>query len=299
MTVAAGVAGTRGIGAIHAREYLRAGVERLIVAGRTPESARAQAAILAERFGKPVEAVDSLDQLARSDVVGLSLCTPTADHFDHLLAVLAGGRRVLCEKPLFWASGMAQQELDDRLARLEAAAAPGQLHLHTPNSYFLEAALDRFDLPRRPAVFRFEFFTQGSSRGRAIGVDLLPHALSLLRVLDPTGEVSAVELGCDDNSFGGNLQYGGVAVELEFRQAAGGEKRLAFELDGTRIERVPYMRDGAYRVALRAGQQTVDVEDPFAVAIRGFLAGWTSPQTPDLAGASQMTRQMATILAAV
>lgn len=296
MIPVAGVVGTRGIGAVHVREYLRAGVGRVLVAGRTADSGRAQAAALSERFGKRVEAVGDLQQLVDSDVRDVSLCTPTENHFEHLLVLARAGKRVFCEKPLLWSPGLSRRTLDERLARLEAIAAPGQIRLNTPNSWFLEAALDRFGLPHRPAAFRFEFFTQGRAQGAMIGVDLLPHALSLLAVLDPDAEIAGSEIRHDANSFHCSFRYGSIAAELAFAQAERGERRLAFELDGMRVERVPYMVEGAYRVALRAGGRQVDVEDPFAVAIRAFLDGGASPQALDLPAAARLTRQMGSIM---
>lgn len=76
-----------------------------------------RAAYLAERYGI-ARRTASLDEVLADDSVDLvSICTPHADHADHVEAALAAGKHVLCEKAL-----AASTEQLDRMLAAHAAA---------------------------------------------------------------------------------------------------------------------------------------------------------------------------------
>ena len=61
---------------------------------------RPKARALAERFGAPDVVTDIEDLLALPDIDAVIVCTPNHLHEPHVLAALASGVHVLCERPL-------------------------------------------------------------------------------------------------------------------------------------------------------------------------------------------------------
>src|SRR5262245_62569926 len=92
----AAVVGTGFIGRVHARSTRLAGARLVGVAGSTRSSGeRAAAELHAER------AFASGDELVASpDVDVVHICTPNHLHEPLALAALAGGKHVVCEKPV-------------------------------------------------------------------------------------------------------------------------------------------------------------------------------------------------------
>jgi predicted dehydrogenase len=88
----AGVVGTGFIGAVHVDALRRLGVEVVGVVGSSPERAQAKG------LGPVVGSYEALLADDRVDVVHLT--TPNSLHYEQVLAALAAGKHVVCEKPL-------------------------------------------------------------------------------------------------------------------------------------------------------------------------------------------------------
>jgi predicted dehydrogenase len=120
MPVQAAIAGAGFIGRIHARSALLAGAHLVGVAASSPESARAAATALgADR------AFDSAEELVRDpDVDVVHVCTPNHLHLPLAETALAGGKHVICEKPLALDLSGAQRLVDAAAESGRHAAVP-------------------------------------------------------------------------------------------------------------------------------------------------------------------------------
>ncbi len=102
----------------HLRSMRAAGIEVKALVGRD----RAKAVARAELFGVP-QGLDSLDEaLSLPDVDAVAVATPPHTHASIVLAALAAGKHVLCEKPFARDAAEAQR-------MLEAAERAGVVHL--------------------------------------------------------------------------------------------------------------------------------------------------------------------------
>jgi len=102
----------------HVRAMRRAGIEVVGLVGRDPEKTR----LRAEKVGIP-NAFTSLDRaLTLSGVDLVSIATPPHTHLEIVLACVAAGKHVLCEKPF-------ARNAEDARRMLEAAERAGVVHL--------------------------------------------------------------------------------------------------------------------------------------------------------------------------
>ncbi len=116
----AAIAGTGFIGAVHARSARLAGARLVGVAASSPESARQAAAALGAE-----QAYDSAEELVVApDVDVVHICTPNHLHVPLVLAALAAGKHVICEKPLALDVAGAHDLVDAALAAQLVAAVP-------------------------------------------------------------------------------------------------------------------------------------------------------------------------------
>ncbi|MDD4865610.1 MAG: Gfo/Idh/MocA family oxidoreductase [Mycobacterium sp.] len=89
------IIGTGMVGAVHAHAVRRAGGQLAAVSASTPHTSELAAARLgAERPAAPA------DIFAADDVDVVHICTPNNLHVEQVLAALAAGKHVICEKPL-------------------------------------------------------------------------------------------------------------------------------------------------------------------------------------------------------
>ncbi len=121
-----GVIGVGGIAEVaHLPGYRRAGAEIRALCTRRPEVA----ALTAREYGLDAVYQDYRELLDRTDLDAVSVCVPTHLHAEVVLAALAAGKHVLCEKP---------PALDARDARRmrDAARKAGRLLTYAMSARF-------------------------------------------------------------------------------------------------------------------------------------------------------------------
>ena len=271
LTVA--IVGPAGVGRIHAREFSHAGAKIVAVLASTSENTEQAATQLERQFGGPIRRCANMEAVldAASDIV--VVCTPPELHLPQIKTALSAGRYVFCEKPLFWFPGLDVAQTSaicDRLATL----APGRLAINTNNVYLLTAHLEHFGLPPGIDDFEFRFFTRGRYRGNAIGLDLLPHALSLLLLLAPDGEIAGLEKTISPDRFMCTFTFSGMRCRFDLREDPQGPQDLEFALNGRRVRRIQEVVDDEFRVYLAtadAGSERIRIADPFRTSVTGFV----------------------------
>ncbi len=282
------VLGASGIGRYHVREFARAGAEITGILGSSPESAARTADKLARdynEFGVKPKAFSDLDELLAQDLDAIAIATPHHLHQEATLRALLAGLHVFCEKPLFWHPGMTLADAHVALADLYMAGARERVCVNTSNASFVRALRERGLLPRRPREFTFRLRTTGTDEGADIGIDLLPHALSLLYEF-AAPELSSPHTQCEKlfvhsslNNFKACFRFkvaGDIARDVQcsfiLSEYPENSKRMTFKVNELAFERIQRQDDsGMYRVFLKTADEEHEVEDPFCTYISSFL----------------------------
>jgi predicted dehydrogenase len=102
--------------------------EVTVCCGRNDENRRA----FAERYGIPRHVAAYEAMLADPDIDVVTICAPPPTHYDMIMAALAAGKRVICEKPLVGS-----------LAHLDAIAKSGQRRVMPIFQYRFGAAVPK------------------------------------------------------------------------------------------------------------------------------------------------------------
>ncbi len=272
----------------------------------TLESSDRAARELKELYGFSVTAYSDLGKLAAADIDAAVICSPPSKHLEAIHAFLDAGKYVLCEKPLFWRENLSTEEVGRICDELEMRAA-GRLLVNTNNTWFPEIWFQRFKRPDNPREFGFRFYTNGPYHGDEIGVDLLPHALSVLFEAVPGlcghDTLSRLEKTVGEDRFECRFELGDVACHVDLRENPDGEREFGFRLDDSAIDRIQRVTDGEYRVYLApAGRpdEAIAVTDPFEISVRRFIEGVTSRTSFDthMTTASKVMKTMTQIIRA-
>ena len=136
------VVGTGFIGPVHVEALRRLGLHVKGVLGSTPEKSRAAA----DRLGLDCGYSDYSAVLADKAVTAVHLTSPNRLHRDQVLAALAAGKHVVCEKPL----AMTTKETAELVAA--AAAHPNLVCAVNYNVRFYPLALHARALVRRGEI---------------------------------------------------------------------------------------------------------------------------------------------------
>ena len=170
MTVKIALIGTGGIAQAHARAWLtHQDAELAVLCDVRPEAAEATK----ERHGlSGARVVTRLEEALASDCAAVDICTPSALHARQVVAALAAGKHVLCEKPM--ADTVAEAEEIAAACRAHAGRVYLCEHryLYDPLVVAVRGALGEIGTPR---WFRL--------RG-AHASDLAPHIKAMGALLD-------------------------------------------------------------------------------------------------------------------
>jgi predicted dehydrogenase len=193
---------------------------------------RAKARSLADRFGIPNAFNDIEDLLELDDLDAVVIATPNHLHEPHVLSALAGGRHVLCERPLSLTSRGVERILA-AAARADRTVAVANNHRYRTDVQALSRFISggelgkitgmragAFQFKRPPEGWRFRRAESGGGAFLDLGVPLLDLALWLSDFPEPTRVTAHM-----DRPRGGSAVEEGMAVQLE---CAGG---LLFQFD--------------------------------------------------------------------
>jgi hypothetical protein len=267
------ILGASGIGRVHARIFHKAGVDVCAVLGSSKESAKNASNALKDSYGINSQSYHCLDRMleeARPNAV--SICTPPQFHFEEIIAAFEKQIGVFCEKPLFWYSGISNLELEDKLAQI-ATHPHRKLWVNTSNAFFVEQIKKLVSpIPKKDGL-TFCFQTQGLNQGREIGVDLLPHGLSILLELFGNNLISNLSEKYSANGYNCGFNYGEHKVVFNFHENKNMVKKMIIELDGRQFTRCQEGNGANYKVLFHDSYtlKKFEVEDPFKVYINKFL----------------------------
>jgi len=183
-----GVVGVGLMGADHAQRLVRRTAHARLVAVADPDEARA--AELAAGFDGVRAGVDALELIAADDVDAVILASPGFVHEEQVLACLAAGKPVLCEKPLTMDSESslrlvrAEQEVERRLNR--SLIQVGFMRRFDPEYAQLRSVLSGGSLGRTLVlhnVHRNASVPHADFRSEMIVRDSLVHEIDVARFL--------------------------------------------------------------------------------------------------------------------
>lgn len=267
------VIGAAGIGRVHIREFLAAGADVVGILGSNPKSTKLRAKELSDEFNLKLHAYADLEELINSNLQAVSICSPPETHLKILERTLGSDLYVFCEKPLFWHSVRKKSFLNKTLTNL-MGTANGKLLVNTSNAWFIETYKSLTQNYEKPKEFHLRFYTHGHHSKENIGLDLLPHGLSLLLELGCKGEIEALKVEAGDNEYQCEFIIDGVSSHFDFREDENYPKELSFKLDGVEVKRIQKFENGQYSVFLECDlfeNGIQQVMDPFTVYIKRFM----------------------------
>ena len=256
MSLRVGIIGARrrsqGIGEHVARHLSAAGAAVVAIVGTRPETLAEAQHNLSERWGLEVAGYTSLAQMLKAEALdAVAICSPQQFHLTHLRECLEAGAHVLCEKPLLF----------NPPADPAVAAKPIVEGFERVGRLLMVIEQWPYTLPSFKQIYPKHVFEAAAPRELrmwlspgATGLEMipsaLPHALSLLLALAPTGgEAREISITAVGNALAAE------AMEIRFDYVHK-EGRTSVHLSLTRVERQP--RPAGYAIDGSAIRRVVD-----------------------------------------
>jgi hypothetical protein len=265
--------GGRGISEVFVRLLKKHNISEIGLISSTYETTKTNAKALTEKY-KII--VSPLKDLGRNSInfspQGVIIAAPNHCHEKYLTHFIKAGIPILCEKPLFWQEYISAKIINDYFKFL-AEYKTSNLFLNTSNRFFAKAAKGQFPNLKESKSFELTFNTHGNAEYENIGIDLLPHAFSILHELFGFNCITQVKLNSSNVSFNAKFKYGKINVSFYLSENIKKAKYFGFSADKNKFERSQIGFGNTYSVYLlnKLNQQKIKLEDPFDTNIQRLL----------------------------
>jgi len=203
-----------------------------------------------------------------------AICVPDHLHYRMTMAALRTDAHVMVEKPLVWFNALIPQE-NYEMARIMLDTGGERLTVNSQLVALVNPIWERYDLFNDEIYsFTYSQLTNGENRGRAILVDLLPHALSMLIEAVPHASIEDLNYHIDETHRQAvEFSYGDVSVSIELREEPEKDKYLDVAYNGIATGIRPKFRQGVFGYDLQdyRGKQ-FDFLDPMGESIKQFAS---------------------------
>ena len=288
------IAGASGIGKHHAKWFHRVGAQVVGFLGRSRESAAATECVLRDIFPFSGQGYWDLDQLLTEEVPDVvDVCLPNEAHFDCVKSALEQSCHVLCEKPLVWHSGGAEQTQMQARALVDLARQTN-LHLGVCTQYAASLPYYRqLYEEARGALTTVESFyaemetlARGRRRSAAeVWIDMAPHPLSMLLAWMPDGVIEPESLKVVSGSgevracFSFTNSTGSCRCEIIVRDLHEGQPLRRFGVNGFLVDcEGRSAPDGTYCSVLSTGELELVGDDFMSLLIARFTEAAVQPK---------------------
>jgi predicted dehydrogenase len=281
------VAGARGIGRHHARWLALAGCDVVAIFGTTEATARAAAATLRDSFGFAGRPFWNWEEFLRDG--GFDAChvsSPPEAHAENVHDLVAGGRHVLCEKPLTWnwndTPARRLKRAAEMVAEADRAGVVFAMNAQYPAALpgLREFHQSLYGSPLEFPAITFTLETRGlprSPHGAAeVWVDLGPHPLAVIDALGP-GRLGQDSLACRSASREAVVGFdwigadGRLPARLECRRVTEGEMLRRIGNGRAHFDYSAAQQDGEFVTRLSADGREWLIRDIMRCSIERFI----------------------------
>lgn len=282
MKLRAGIVGLGIIGTVHARIYSELKISVVAVLSSNEKSAIKSSLKLRKLLNINPKPFHIIDDFLSYNLDLISICSPVKFHYNQILSSFKYNIPVFCEKPLIDIPNLNNNELKLQLNNIKNHKNRF-LKLNTSNTIFVDSIIRYKKLKFNFNKIKFEFFTNGLNRGKAIGFDLLPHGFSILYHVLKEKKIRDFKFEISEKKFFCHFIYGNTNVEFDFREDINGPKHMLFNFDGDEFIRKQSGLGESYKVTLFHVnlKQTIYCDDPFKCYIKNFIQKINNKQIED------------------
>ena len=272
MRLRVGIIGASGIGLVHARIYSEFGNDVVAILSSTKLRSIEVSSNLKKHLNINVKPFYIIEDFLKENLDLISICSAPKLHFNHIISCFNYNIPVFCEKPLLDISKLNNEQFFLQLKKIKNHKNRF-IYVNTSNTVFVDSIMDYKKIENDFKNIRFEFFTNGPYKYLDIGLDLLPHAFSVLGHLLKENKIENLDFDLTENKFKCNFRFGDTIVEFDLRQDVNGPKHMLFNFDGDEYIREQNGQGESYRVYLVHSNlnKKIICEDPFKIHINNFI----------------------------
>ena len=266
--------GGRGISEVFVRLLKKHNIPDIYLISSSYKNSKINAKILNEKYKVNISPVHNLDNRpVNFSPDGVIIASPNHSHQNYLSYFIKAGTHILCEKPLIWQNDISVHSINEYFRFLEKYKT-SNLFLNTPNRFFAKAVKEQLANISDSKSFELTFNTHGVETFQSIGVDLLPHAFSVLHDLFGFEPITEIESTYSSNQFKAKFKFGNINVSFYLSENIEKDKYFSFSIDREKFTRIQLGHGDTYSVFLSSNlnEKRIQIEDPFDTNIQRLLS---------------------------
>ena len=265
--------GGRGISEVFVRLLKKNGITNIGLISATPQTTEVNAKKLTDKYSVAVYPIANPNTATKKfSPDGVIIASPNYSHGDYLNYFINSATPILCEKPLFWKKDLSTESIEEYFRFLKEHKT-SKIFLNTTSRYLARAVKNQISKYSGSSSFEFIFNTHGREKYENIGIDLLPHAFSILHELFGYKRITQIHSDFSSFKFNTTFKYGKLNVGFYLSENVKLDKYFAFSIDDNRFERVQSGKGDTYSLYIvnSANKTSTSIEDPFDTSVQRLL----------------------------
>ena len=260
------IIGPSGIGRAHFRQYYKNGINEIGVLGKTYNKKRLSQINTSKFNNLKIANLKNFNDIKKFKPQIVSICSPFEKHLEHILKCNNYCKYMIVEKPFIWFKNNARQINTYRTASNLLFKLKKKIMVNLPMVSLASQLLKKKEVSQRVKILEFKYFTKGKQSYKNIAVDLLPHAISFILVINGSYlrnfKIKSVKM--DKLKWSCKIIINDVVCYFLFTQNVNRkESNLFFKLNKNSYERKQKLINGQYINSLiRNKKKIINIKNP-------------------------------------
>ena len=178
------IIGPSGIGSAHFRQYYKNGIREIGILGKNFNKKRSFQINISKFKNLTITNLKNFDDIKKFKPQIVSICSPFEKHLEHILKCNNHCKFIIVEKPFIWFKNNTKKIDTYKIASNLLVKLKEKIMINLPMVSLAGQLLRKKEISKKVRVFKFMYFVKGKQNYENIAVDLLPHALSFISVIN-------------------------------------------------------------------------------------------------------------------
>ena len=265
------IIGPSGIGKVHLRELIKFGVQNIGLVGKKFNKTRTY--ILSKKNKKiKFYNLRSIKKIKDLEPNVINICSPTKNHYAHIISAKKLCKSLIIEKPIFWIKNKKKSNF--KTAENLLNNNNNRIFINLPMISLAKQITSKTNLIKIKKL-DFNYFTKGKNTFDNIPIDLLPHALSFLFTLNSNSLKSFNILDIIKNKkfWSCKIMINDCLCKFFFKQDINRkESRLSFKINHDSYLRKQFIKNDIYlNKILKNKKKLINIRNPMTEYLNFIL----------------------------
>ena len=280
------IVGPSGIGQAHFRQYYKNGIREIGVLGKNFNKKRSFQINISKFKDLKITNLKNFNDIKKFKPQIVSICSPFEQHLEHILKCNNHCKYIIVEKPFVWFKKNKKkintyQVVSNLLNKLKK-----KITINLPMVSLASQLLKKKEISEKVRVFKFMYFTKGRQVYENIAVDLLPHAISFVLIINrnllKNFEIKSVKV--DKLNWSCKIIINNIICYFLFKQnKERKESSLSFKLNKNSYKRNQKLLDGKYiNTIVKNKRKIINIKNPMTEYLNLLLRNFKNSRNVEL-----------------